>query len=96
MRIWLDPDATLAQIAGDIGIRERAVYLIVRDLDREGFIAKHKVGRRNRYEVNLDRALNFEPLPGTTIRQQITALAAMMGLLAPSGTSSRRAARSAS
>ena len=32
MRIWLDPEATLSEIAQDIGVKERAVYLIVRDL----------------------------------------------------------------
>lgn len=80
MRIWLDPNATLSEIASDIGIRERAVYLIVRDLVREGFIDKRKVGRRNVYRVNIDRALDFQPLPGTTIREQIRVLAMAMGM----------------
>jgi len=85
MRIWIDPDATLSQIADDIGVKERAVYLIVRELVAEGFIVKRKVGRRNEYHVNLDKALNFQPLPGTTVRQQIVGLAMSMGMRLPEG-----------
>jgi DNA-binding Lrp family transcriptional regulator len=83
MRIWIDPDATLSRIADDIGVKERAVYLIVRDLVREGFIVKDKAGRRNKYHVNIDTALNFNPIPGTTIREQIVGLALTMGMRLP-------------
>lgn len=83
MRIWIDPDATLSQIANDIGVKERAVYMIVRDLVAEGYVVKHKVGRRNQYHVDIEKALNFEPLPGATIRQQITGLALTMGMRMP-------------
>ena len=83
MRIWIDPDATLSAIAQDIGIKERAVYAIVRELVNEGYIVKEKQGRRNRYHVNIDRALEFQPLPNTTIRQQIMGLAMTMGMRPP-------------
>ncbi len=83
MRIWIDPDATLSEIASDIGVKERAAYLIVRDLVLNGFIVKRKVGRRNQYQVNIQRALDFKPLPNTTIGQQITALAMTMGMRLP-------------
>jgi hypothetical protein len=79
MRIAVNPDVTLSQLALDIGIRERAAYLIVRDLAKEGFIEKQKVGRRNYYRVNVDRVLDYEPLPGLTVRQQITAMAGTLG-----------------
>lgn len=83
MRIWLNPDATLADIASDIGIRDRAVHLIVQDLVREGFMEKRKEGRRNRYEVKIDRALDYQPLRGISIRDQIVALASMLGMSRP-------------
>ncbi len=83
MRIWIDPDATLSAIATDIGIKERAVYAIVRELVQEGFIVKEKVGRRNRYHVDIDYALEFRPLANTTIRQQIVGLAMTMGMRLP-------------
>jgi len=83
MRIWISPDVTLSEIAQDIGVKERAVYGIVRQLVQEGFIAKEKEGRRNRYYVNIEKALDFEPIPNTTIRQQIMGLAMTMGMRPP-------------
>ena len=88
MRIWIDPDVTLSDIAGDIGVKERAVYAIVRELVLEGFIVKEKSGRRNRYYVNIEKALDFQPLPSTTIRQQILGLAMTMGMRLPEGAES--------
>ncbi len=83
IRIWVDPDATLSEIADDIGVKERAVYLIVRDLVEAGFIDKQKVGRRNQYHVNIERALDYRPIPHTTIREQILGLALTMGMRLP-------------
>lgn len=80
MRIAVNPDVTLSQIAFDIGIRERAAYLIVRDLANDGFIEKRKIGRRNAYRVNVQRVLDYEPLPELTVRDQIGALAGTLGL----------------
>ncbi|MEX2159927.1 MAG: hypothetical protein WEB04_11055 [Dehalococcoidia bacterium] len=64
-------------------MKERAVYAIVRELVLEGFIVKEKSGRRNRYYVNIEEALDFQPLPNTTIRQQILGLAMTMGMRLP-------------
>ena len=83
MRIWVDPNATLSEIAGDIGVKERAVYLIVRDLVEAGFIEKQKVGRRNQYHVNIEHALDYRPIRHTTIREQIVGLALAMGMKLP-------------
>lgn len=47
----LDPEVRMRDIADQVGITERAVQLIVRDLQEEGFVVTHKVGRRNRYAV---------------------------------------------
>ena len=47
-----DPDARARDIADRVGITERAAQRILSDLLAEGYIAKEKVGRRNRYSVN--------------------------------------------
>lgn len=47
----LDPDARIRDVAAGVGITERAVQLIVAELIDQGYLAKEKVGRRNRYEV---------------------------------------------
>jgi DNA-binding IclR family transcriptional regulator len=46
-----DPQARLRDIAERVGITERATQLIVSDLAREGYLAKERVGRRNRYTL---------------------------------------------
>jgi hypothetical protein len=46
-----DPELVLREVAARVGITERAVQRIVQDLEEEGFLRRHKVGRRNHYEV---------------------------------------------
>jgi hypothetical protein len=46
-----DPEVRLRDIAVRVGITERAVQLIVADLVEGGYIAREKVGRRNRYTI---------------------------------------------
>jgi DNA-binding MarR family transcriptional regulator len=45
------PDARLRELAARVGISERAVQLIVRDLERAGYVVKQREGRRNHYIV---------------------------------------------
>jgi DNA-binding MarR family transcriptional regulator len=52
MCIAQDPDARGRDIAARVGITERAVQGIVADLVRGGYVARTKVGRRNRYHIN--------------------------------------------
>jgi predicted transcriptional regulator len=52
-----DPDARTRDVAEAVGITERAVQQIVRDLVVQGYVRKEKVGRRNRYAV--DRGAHF-------------------------------------
>lgn len=46
-----DPDVRTRDVAAAVGITERAVQHIVRDLVTEKYVEKEKVGRRNRYQV---------------------------------------------
>ena len=46
-----DPQARMRDVADAVGITERAVQQIVRDLVVQGYLHKEKVGRRNHYEV---------------------------------------------
>jgi DNA-binding Lrp family transcriptional regulator len=52
-----DPDMTLRDIAEHIGITERAVHKIVGELEDDGYLVRERIGRRNRYELRLDRSL---------------------------------------
>lgn len=45
------PDARIRDLAERVGISERAVQLILTDLEREGYVVKRRDGRRNHYTV---------------------------------------------
>jgi len=47
-----DPEARLRDVAADVGLTERAVQKIVRDLQESGMIIVSKHGRRNRYRID--------------------------------------------
>jgi MarR family len=51
LAIARDPGMRLRDIAATAGITERSSYAIVTDLTRAGYVAKHKDGRRNRYQI---------------------------------------------
>ena len=48
-------DSTVREISAGVGVTERATLAILRELDDEGIVARHKEGRRNTYAVNFDR-----------------------------------------
>lgn len=47
-----DSEARLRDVAADVGITERAVQKIVRDLQEGGMLSISKHGRRNRYRIH--------------------------------------------
>ena len=53
-----NPEGTALQLADRVSMSHRNVQRIVSDLVAAGYLAKEKVGRRNRYRVNL-----YLPLP---------------------------------
>lgn len=52
-----DPEARGRDVADQIGITERAVQLIVADLEAAGYLTRTRVGRRNRYTIDPTVAL---------------------------------------
>jgi len=50
-------DARLRDVAMDVGITERAVQKIVKDLQQAGYIEVRKQGRCNRYRINRRKSL---------------------------------------
>ncbi|WNV73562.1 winged helix-turn-helix domain-containing protein [Geodermatophilus sp. DSM 44513] len=47
----LDPEVRMRDVAARVGITERAVQMIVADLERAGYVVRERVGRRNHYVV---------------------------------------------
>ena len=52
-----DPHMRVRDIAATVGITERACYRIVGDLERAGMLQRERVGRNNRYVVDLTASL---------------------------------------
>ncbi len=52
-----DPEARLRDVAEMVGITERAVQKIVRDLEQCDVLQRRRDGRRNRYSIDLDQPL---------------------------------------
>jgi len=55
-----DPEARLRDVAVDVGITERAVQKIVRDLQDGGMVSVTKNGRRNHYRIHKKRSLRHD------------------------------------
>ena len=49
-----DPEARLRDVAGLVGITERAAQRIVAELEEGGYLTRTRDGRRNRYEIHPD------------------------------------------
>lgn len=63
-----DPEARLRDVASDVGITERAVQKIVRDLQDGGMISVTKSGRRNCYQIHKKQPLRHELESACTLR----------------------------
>lgn len=53
-----NPEIRLRDIATTVGVTERRAHAIVTDLADSGYVAKHRIGRRNRYEIQSQRQIN--------------------------------------
>ena len=54
VEIARNPEARIRDLGAAAGITERATAAIIADLEAAGYVTRTKVGRRNRYTVNLD------------------------------------------
>ena len=59
-----DPDARMRDLAEVVGVTERTVQAIVADLETAGYVVHTRVGRRNRYTVNVDRPFRHSAQDG--------------------------------
>ena len=62
-----DPDARLRDVADSVGITERAAQRILADLVETGYVARERVGRRNRYRINRDAKMRHDAQLGQEI-----------------------------
>ena len=66
-----DPTIRLRDIAAKVGITERRAAQIVGELERAGYLAKARDGRRNRYQIHEDLSLRHPSHQHRTLRELI-------------------------
>ena len=69
------PDIRLRDVAEHVGITERAAQRILADLVESGYVEVERVGRRNTYTVNRNRAMRHSAQDGYELRALLEALA---------------------
>lgn len=67
-------DVRISQIADLVGIGERAAHRIVGDLVRDGYVVRHKDGRKNTYAIDFNRPLRHPLESDHTIGEIFRAL----------------------
>jgi predicted ArsR family transcriptional regulator len=72
--IALDPDLRLRDVAGRVGITERATQRILHDLVEGGYVTRSKVGRRNSYRLRLEQPMRHPVEAGHAIGDLVAAL----------------------
>jgi predicted ArsR family transcriptional regulator len=70
---------TAKEIAEVVGITERAVQRLIRDLEESDYIMRVRVGRQNRYVINADQPMRHPAQQGRLIAELIDLLAPMIG-----------------
>ena len=73
-----DPNVRLRDVAAKAGITERAAQRILAELVDAGYVERERVGRRNEYKVNRERAMRH----AAQFDQEIGGL---LDLLSPDG-----------
>jgi DNA-binding MarR family transcriptional regulator len=57
VQLTKDPELRIADLADKVGITERRVAAIIKDLEEAGYLTIVKEGRRNVYQVKKNRKL---------------------------------------
>ncbi len=73
-----EPDIRLRDLAARVNISERAVKRIVADLEKGGYLARERHGRRNHYEVNAAATLRGPVAQGLQLGALLSALLPML------------------
>jgi len=82
------PESTVRVIASGVGLTERATLAILRDLDDEGIVQRHRTGRRNTYVVDYNRMLGLAG--GSVMGPSVGAVVRVLISLSPEGRAARR------
>ena len=62
-----DPHQTMRAVAEKLGVSQRTVQAVVRDLVTEGYLTRTRTGRRNVYQVNRGGRMRHPAAQGRSI-----------------------------
>jgi DNA-binding MarR family transcriptional regulator len=74
LAIAAEPDARVRDVAERVGVTERSVTGIVRDLVDAGYVTVRKVGRRNVYRVHAERPMRHPAQRHNQVRRLLALL----------------------
>ncbi len=83
------PESTVRSIAIDVGLTERATLAILRDLDDERLVERHRQGRRNTYVVRYERLIGMVAA-GTPTNAAVEAVVRALVAISPEGRATSR------
>lgn len=69
-----NPGIRISELADQIGISERQVSNILRDLFESGYVTKQRQGRRNVYEISASAPLRHQSNQDHTVKELIEIL----------------------
>ena len=69
-----NPGIRISELADEIGISERQISNILKDLYDSGYVSKMREGRRNRYEISPDAPLRHQTNQDHTVKELIEIL----------------------
>ena len=72
--IALNQDPRLRVMARDLGLTERRVTQVVKELNEAGLVTKYRTGRRNQYAVTDQEIALFPSIPLLTLRIVLSAI----------------------
>lgn len=68
------PNATVRELAERALLTERQAHRVLADLVEGGYVARERVGRRNRYRVNRDARMRLPSFAMFPVRELLDAL----------------------
>jgi DNA-binding IclR family transcriptional regulator len=74
-----DPGLRVRDISEQVGITERAVQMILGELEAEGYLVRTRVGRRNRYELHPDRPMRHQVERGHAVEELLDVMGRAVG-----------------
>jgi DNA-binding transcriptional ArsR family regulator len=69
-----EPEVRVQEIARMVEITERSAYRILSDLVEAGYLTRRRVGRHNRYHLNMELPLGDPMVGAHTVRELLRAL----------------------